>query len=275
MSRDEWEYGYDDTLDRILGQTTALLSQRGDQQAVALLLDVSSITIAQTDEVIRTVADEDWGGQPTTRSIYRRAATFDVDEHLIARYTDEVRERIAATLSYVAERNGEADVAYVQVRAALPEVDENWRDTYAERLTATPPTNQARRERDLPSYPVVDGLTFGSDEERRVYAALKRLQADFPEAETIALVPLPGVRLRAGHTWSPDIIVVGHGRAMVVEVDGPHHRNDRRYADDRNRDLQWQRCGVAVVRLSVEDLDDDAALERRLKEEILRHLPRG
>ncbi len=51
MSRDEWEYGYDDTLDRILGQTTALLSLRGDQQAVALLLDVSSLTIAQTDEV--------------------------------------------------------------------------------------------------------------------------------------------------------------------------------------------------------------------------------
>lgn len=60
MSRDEWEYGYDDTLDRILGQTTALLSQRGDQQAVALLVDVGSISIAETDEAIRTVADEDW-----------------------------------------------------------------------------------------------------------------------------------------------------------------------------------------------------------------------
>lgn len=76
--------------------------------------------------------------------------------------------------------------------AALPEIDENWRHTYAARLTATTPTNQARRERDLPSYPVVDGLTFGSDQERRVYAALKRLQADFPEAETIASRPFPG-----------------------------------------------------------------------------------
>lgn len=42
--------------------------------------------------------------------------------------------------------------------------------------------------------------------------------------------------------------------------------------DDRNRDLQWQRCGVPVARIAVEDLADDAALEDRLREEILRHL---
>jgi len=48
----------------------------------------------------------------------------------------------------------------------------------------------------------------------------------------------------------------------------------RRYADDRNRDLQWQRCGVPVVRLAVEDLRDDNALTARLNEEILRHLRR-
>ena len=48
----------------------------------------------------------------------------------------------------------------------------------------------------------------------------------------------------------------------------------RRYADDRNRDLQWQRCGIPVVRLAVEDLHDDNALTARLNEEILRHLRR-
>jgi hypothetical protein len=44
--------------------------------------------------------------------------------------------------------------------------------------------------------------------------------------------------------------------------------------DDRNRDLQWQRCGVPVIRLAVEDLQDGDALDTRLREEIVRHLRR-
>ncbi|MCL9758736.1 endonuclease domain-containing protein [Frankia sp. AiPa1] len=67
---------------------------------------------------------------------------------------------------------------------------------------------------------------------------------------------------------------MGRGQAFVIEVDGPHHRAQRRFADDRNRDLQWGRCGIHVVRLPVEDLDDATALEARLHEEIRRHLPR-
>ena len=39
-------------------------------------------------------------------------------------------------------------------------------------------------------------MTFGSAEELRVYRALKPLQARFPEHDTIAIAPLPGVRLR-------------------------------------------------------------------------------
>lgn len=54
----------------------------------------------------------------------------------------------------------------------------------------------------------------------------------------------------------------------------PNNRGPRRYVDDRNRDLQWQRCGVPVVRLAVEDLHDDTALSTRLQEEVLRHLRR-
>ena len=35
-------YDQDSKADRILGQTTGLLAQRGDEQAVALLVDVRS-----------------------------------------------------------------------------------------------------------------------------------------------------------------------------------------------------------------------------------------
>lgn len=275
---DEWTSDeQDDELDRILGQTTGLLAQRGDEQAVALLVDVRSMTLASTDEVVRTEKVWDpWTGDdvPATMTIYRREALLDVDGHLLPRFTDEVCDRIAATLSYVAERNGEENVAYVRPRPALPDVDRDWRDAYSARLSSERPSNQARRESSLASRPVEDGLTFGSGEELRVYRVLKGLQSRFPEDDTIAIAPLPGVRLRSGNTWSPDVLVTGRGRAFVIETDGPHHRSPRRYVDDRNRDLQWQRCGVYVVRLAVEDLRDDTALASRLREEILRHLGR-
>lgn len=218
--RDEWTSEHDDELDRILGQTTGLLAQRGDEQAVALLVDVQYMTLAATDEVVGTerVWEDPWStgdNGPATRTIYRREALLDVDDHLIPRFTDDVCKRIAETLGYVAERNGQENVAYVRPRPALPEDD------------------------------------------------------------TIAIAPLPGVRLRSGNTWSPDVLVIGRGRALVIETDGPHHRSPRRYVDDRNRDLQWQRCGIPVVRLAVEDLGDDTVLTARLREEIQRHLSRA
>jgi hypothetical protein len=277
VMKDEWMYEQDTEYDRILGQATGLLAQRGDEQAVALLVDVRSMALADTDEVMRTEKFFDpWAPTgddgPAIRTIYRRAAVLDVDDHLVSRFTDEVCQRIATTLSYVAERNGEENVAYVRPRPALPEVDGDWRTAYAARLASDRPSNQARRESTGATHPVEDGLTFGSAEELRVYRALKGLQARFPEHDTIAIAPLPGVRLRSGNTWSPDVLVSGRGRVLIVETDGPHHRGPRRYVDDRNRDLQWQRCGVPVVRLAVEDLNDDAALSTRLHEEVLRHL---
>jgi hypothetical protein len=278
VTDNEWAYGPGAEYDRILAQATGLLAQRGDEQAVALLVDVRSIALVDTDEVIRTdkffdpwVTGDDG---PAYRTIYRRAAVVDVDDHLVSRFTEDACRRIAATLSYVAERNGEENVAYVKPRPALPEVDGDWRATYAARLASDRPSNQARRESADATHPVEDGLTFGSTAELRVYRALKRLQTSFPEHDTIAIAPLPGVRLRSGNTWSPDVLVTGRGRVLIVETDGPHHRGPRRYVDDRNRDLQWQRCGVPVARLAVEDLHDETALTARLREEILRHLRR-
>ena len=271
-------YDQDSEDDRILGQTTGLLAQRGDEQAVALLVDAQSVTIADTSEVIRKekvfdpwISDVDG---PLIRTVYRREAVLDVDDHLVPRFTEDVCQRIAATLSYVAERNGVKNVAYVRAQPALPEVDGSWRSAYAARLASDRPSNQARRESTAGGYPVEDGLTFGSAEELQVYRALRSLQIRFPQEDTISIAPLPAVRMRAGNTWSPDLLVMGRGRVLILEIDGPHHRSPRRYVDDRNRDLQWQRCGVPVVRLAVEDLHDDDALVTRLREEVVRHLRR-
>jgi hypothetical protein len=264
--------------ERILAQTAALLAQRGDEQAIALLGDVQSVTIDSTSEVMRRESvflPDIEGGIWGTETIYRQEAVLDVEDHLVPRFTDEICERIAETLSYVAERNGREDVVSVRARPALPEIDPDWRAALGARLTLDRPVNQARHERAGGSHPVEDGLTFGSTQELRVYRALKRLQASFPQEDTISIAPLPGVYLREGHTWSPDVLILGRGRALIVETDGPHHRSPLRYVDDRNRDLQWQRCGVPVIRLAVEDLKDGDALDTRLREEIMRHLRRA
>jgi len=265
------EEGYAEKLERILAQTAALFVQRGDEQAVALLVDVHALTFRTTDEHSHRGWDEDlvmW-----VQYLFR-SAVLEVDDHLMPRFTPEVRARIAETLAYVAERNDVLNVKYVEVRSALPEVDGNWRETYAARLSAERPTNQARRERGIATYPTADGLTFGSDDELRVYWSLRRLQDRAAQEDTIAIIPLPGARLRPNHTWSPDFLVAGRGRALVIEVDGPHHRTVLRRADDGNRDLQWRRCGIPVVRLPVEDLKDDSALDARVVEELRRHMPR-
>ncbi len=242
----------------VLGQTVALLDRRGDSEAFQLLLDVTGLELERI------------GNSWTDAKTGLRVVLL-VESHLVPRFTDDMYERIKDSLLDVASRRGYQDVDYLEIREALPEIGPDWREQFAQQASARP-SNQARRERAAPNVLTEDGLALASEEERTVYLALKDIQAAIPEDKTIAIAPLPGVRLRAGHTWTPDITVFGNGRVMIFEIDGPHHRNNRRYADDRNRDLQWQRCGVAVVRLPVEDLADRGQLTERLKEELRRHL---
>src|SRR4051794_2559988 len=124
--------------DRILAQTTALLAERGDEQAVALLVDVQAIEFADTDSEHRRYYDQSWGCQVT---VWEKTALLDVDDHIVARFTDDVTDRIMPVLTYVAERNEVEGVRYIEPRPALPEVDSGWRETCAARLTAEGLTN--------------------------------------------------------------------------------------------------------------------------------------
>lgn len=248
--------------ERVLGQTVALLASRGDQESVRLLVEVTQLEFESTD---------DWFTDNTNWSDRYWAVVLYVDEQIIASFTDAIMERVRPTLIDVATRNGHGAVDRALIRPVLPEVSMDWRDIHRAR-TALRPTNQARRERRESAALSRDDLAFASREELTVYEALKHIQRTTPEDKTISIAPLPGVRLRAGHTWTPDLVVLGNGRALVFEVDGPHHRERRRYADDRNRDLQWHRCGIPVVRLPVEDTADPDLLLTRLTEELKRHL---
>jgi hypothetical protein len=81
MSSWDGEEDYAETLDRILAQTTALLAQRGDEQCVALMIDVQAVEFVNTDEVSYTYRDAVWG--ELTRTVYYQTAMFDVDDHLV------------------------------------------------------------------------------------------------------------------------------------------------------------------------------------------------
>jgi hypothetical protein len=67
------------TAEEILGGTAALLAQRGDNEAAALLVDVHGLAIATTDEVVRDPRSSLDDGKALI-------AIVDVDEHLVLRF---------------------------------------------------------------------------------------------------------------------------------------------------------------------------------------------
>jgi len=107
--------------------------------------------------------------------------------------------------------------------------------TIAARISGESPTNQGRKERGGTN-PSEDSLVFGSREELQVYRSLKAIQKTSPEDRTFTIVPLPGAHQRSGITVTPDFLIIGYGRAVVIEVDGPHHKKRGRYGADVSRD---------------------------------------
>jgi hypothetical protein len=157
----------------------------------------------------------------------------------------------------------------VRVREILPEVGPDWPETLLQQSSGEKrPTNHARRVRPEPTRPVENGLTFENDGELTVYRAVKKIQETYPSDDTIAIFPLPGVRLPR-RTWEPDVLLTYKKRAGVLEIDGPHH-NARR-AMDMSRDSMWLDSGVAYVdRITVEALANPKELEAFLRKFLKR-----
>ncbi|WKN61245.1 hypothetical protein HJ581_0047545 [Rhodococcus opacus] len=186
-------------------------------------------------------------------------------------FTPDVLGRIFPVMRDFAQRCQQAVPEFLETRLALPSIDvKTWRQALHQQYTGDDATNSARRERLVPQSPVADGLTFTNNEELAVYQSLRRLQASTREDHTFAISPLPGTRIRAGNVWVPDFLLMGNGRAMLIEVDGPHHAKEHRRADDDTRDAQWRRCGVQVRRVPVEYTRSDRVdeLDAWLKIEV-------
>ncbi|MEV4060856.1 hypothetical protein [Nonomuraea dietziae] len=193
-------------------------------------------------------------GDNWTAATYEAVLT--VDPALVLEFTPAVTELIWRHLGTVLKRLQREDVRSLVVEAALlplPSVPQNWRQ-----VAATPAaTNQARRERaGGEGYPTLDGLVCSSRAELVVYQILCEIQRDSPLQRSIAILPLPSAKLRDAGVRSPDFTILGNGRAVIFEVDGPHHYGRTRKADDENRDRHWSRCGVRTIRIAHEHTND-------------------
>jgi hypothetical protein len=108
--------------ERILAQSAALFSQRGNAAAVQLLRTVQRLEFEETDNGY--VTDTNWHD-------YYWAAVFFVPAHAEPRFTDNTLQSLLPTVAEVARQNGKPPIDSILIRPALPDVDENWRQTYA------------------------------------------------------------------------------------------------------------------------------------------------
>ncbi|MFB7106222.1 hypothetical protein [Streptomyces hydrogenans] len=117
-----------DTSERILAQTAALFSARGETGAVALLRAVQRLEFEQTDEGF--VDATNWHD-------YYWAAVFYIEEVDRAAFSSQVLDHLLPTLIEVAAQNQRIDVNALRVRPLLPDPDHNWRHAM-ERLNGRP-----------------------------------------------------------------------------------------------------------------------------------------
>jgi hypothetical protein len=76
--------------------------------------------------------------------------------------------------------------------------------------------------------PSQDGLVLDSRAEVAVYQLLAEIRGECPVQKAIAVLPLPGAKLRDADVRTPDLIVLGNCRAMIIEVDGSHPYRPRK-----------------------------------------------
>lgn len=65
--------------------------------------------------------------------------------------------------------------------------------------------------------------------------------------------------VRSGRMIVPDILVIGPGGTVAVEVDGATHH--KRWVADRSRDYLLEDSGIPTYRIAVEDVADPAEVE--------------
>lgn len=250
-------------LDLVLGQACLLLGDSGDVHEQRLIA-AATLTLRDDGGYYHPIPGDNW----TERS---SETILTVDPRLTGEFSDEIKDRIWRALRSVLAHHDREDVVSLVVESAspqLPAIAADWRTL----ATSQPPSNQARSERARGDHPAEDELVFSSRAELAVYQVLKDLQRETSRQNTFAVLPLPGARLRDANVRTPDFVIIGNGRAAIIEVDGPGHYGVIRKADDQSRDRHWDRCGVHTIRIPSEHASDPASLKELLREDLKRRL---
>ncbi len=247
--------------ERILAQTVETFYEDGRMRMWALLLDVVELTF-------------EWTSGDFDSPDYR--AVLFAEPASVSRFDEEDRFDILERLSEVARNNGRYRVRELDIRRRMPRVDRDWREKQERRISSEHLTNQARNVRHDPTYPRTDNFTFRSNEEIRVYTALKEAQRKATgTAYNFGIFPLPSGLLPFESTREPDFLITINKRVGVIEVDGPHHAKSGRYGADVSRDHHYREAGIALVdRLVVDDTRDQSEIETFVAS-FLRHLYRA
>ncbi|WP_436792066.1 protein kinase domain-containing protein [Yinghuangia sp. YIM S10712] len=114
--------------ERVLAQTAALFSARGDLDMIDLLRAVRRLDFVRTDDGY--VTETNWHD-------YYWAAVFYVEEIDRPAFTDEVVAHVLPTLIEVCQQNQHGDVDRIEIHPLLPEPTTDWRRSVA---TAAPPS---------------------------------------------------------------------------------------------------------------------------------------
>lgn len=253
-------------LDLVLGQACQILGEAGHTLAQALMT-AATLTLRADGGYYHPTPGDNWT-EPSSEAV------LTVDPRITAEFSDEVTDCVWQALSTVLIHHGRDDVLSLVIEPTtppMPALTAEWRAGVAQVLDLQA-GNQARHERAGGGHPTEDDLIFASRAELAVYRVLKDIQRACPVQNTIAVLPLPGAKLRDAGVRTPDFVVIGHGRAVIIEVDGPHHFGKTRKADDQTRDRHWDRCGIHTIRIPSEHTEDPASLRELLQEYIRRRL---
>ncbi|WP_331740871.1 hypothetical protein [Streptomyces sp. NBC_01006] len=235
--------------EQLLAAAATFLYQRGDTEAAITATDVTAVDMTL------------WNSNEYEPDEYR--VYFTVEPQLVEQFTEAVLGRIVDGMQAVLPRRLAVRIESIEICPVVPVPSADWRTKLRE-ANGPLPTNQARKLRLGPEdqHPIEDDLHFTNEWEHRVYRVLKDRQASLPDNETIAIVPLAGMRV-LGYTREPDFLITYKGRVGVIEVDGFHHGMPRRASNDHSRDNLMLSAGVRWVgRLDVRDVGTKAEVEK-------------
>jgi len=92
----------------------------------------------------------------------------------------------------------------------------------ADRAWRPPGPRPVNRAASVTGGPHPSRTGWCSAEGRYASTAALKPSASFPQEDTISIAPPSRYRLRAGNTWSPDVLVLAG--SQIIETDGPHHQ---------------------------------------------------